>query len=155
MHIQLENVVEMGTERIYTLDLSDIGMHLIHVTNAGGSPDYSGGTIQHFNMTDQSTRQYADEVAEGEQKLPNDQMTELSQDEHSYFITFPEIRRFKFESENPYRLRLWTDKGNFAFVFTSTPEPHVEKFVDELMRGVQDEQTANQVSSGGDERNAR
>jgi hypothetical protein len=138
MAFQLNNVLEYGSERVYDLLLDDEGLYVLHVGETdGGLNDYAGGHIRRFNMSNQETADWANQMAEGEEPLPNIALEDWLANEHSRYLSFHQMHSVDFFLNDEPRMHLKTNQGNFHFRFPNTSNELLKPFAAGLESGIE------------------
>lgn len=127
--------------RMYTLMLTDQGLYILYTGPAvkigmqlGGADRVLQGVVD--TVVDRGVKI----IEENEAKINEQNLSQLAQQEHSYFITFPEMKELTYNEKgsfwNGYTpfLLIKTDKKNFKLLFHYQDKEIVENFIKALKK---------------------
>lgn len=127
--------LRFGFKKVYSLVLDEDGLYVIRTGNVGALQHYEMSGIINQLAASGITNAFVRELEKGEAMLDSTPLPELVQEKGNALIPLTEIRGMSVKRGKAPVMKLKTDQGDFAFVFTHTPEEQVELLEQALTRG--------------------
>lgn len=127
MHMDLFNVVEKGTSRVYRLMYAPEGLYLFYTSHIDGQQTYAGGAAE-LRSNAKEAKEYMDALAKGEEPLSEQMTAAMLKHEHSRYLAWNQIQNVGVGPDE-HLLTLRTNDGTIELDLRNSPPDHIARFI--------------------------